>query len=461
MSVDTTTPIQIGEVWVFDPDPRAPHRLAPAGTGVTGWASVALEDGTREVFYGLPYSRGELYTYFEGGSGEQDILFDHSWPQVVAIAVPEPEIRRFISRASGPPEKVYISYDWTTLSLEPVNQAPNFFKWRDILSRHALELRQHNPAAKVYTDRVLHRIEHINYELSDENRRRAGNLSQKGRSVMGWLWRLLHDYSAVPVTDTATWTQLGEELAAYLDLWCGMCAGEDWPGRVDEEHPVESWETLTRGKVRFLPEPDLSPRILPEPIITDAVMSTDILNFNAAVSWRRKPVEDTWPAVESLSYPVPDSPTVPIQNAPYAAEKQVAAAHWRLQWDAIAATSLPAAVKRHYQAYILQNLLASVRDRNWQSEAARQILRRNRDFTVDFVTRARADLATAYRSVPWFVSIFQGWMIGGLGSPLLSDVLIAVVHLPPEEKASDGGWLPEPRARWSALLSAILDEPVP
>ena len=487
MSIDTTTPVLPGEVWRFEIDHRNYIRVAPAGAGVTGWASMA-QDGTRQVFYGMP-SRHDLFTYLLGGSGEQDVLFDHSWPPVVAVAVPAQEMKSLIPRVSGPAKPLYLSYDWTTLSTEPVNQAPRFYEWRDHLMRLAHQfITDHHYERSSLERGVLRRIPIRPSVISNSEMRRNANITHYYPEMIGHLWRLVHEWAKQTNT---SWSGPGQqELAQLIGGFCDVFSGNDCIGRVHVDHDSHVWEEKLLAGYRFLPNVTSEPygaTLLSEAgAVTGFVAEHDRTNFNRALRlWRRvgkdSGVSHPWP--ESVTFkwyvPIPQAAPVPVQ--PPAAgvqegEREREARWWAQQYLETRERTVRF-VRNAYLRFVEMQILAWLRPQNVISRTAIGHLLDAKRVTADYFLDHTAVRRPMYERWLDDKAWDFGYLIfteddqlvrpgdGSMNNPDDARVDGEVVLIPNSEidrtavnpDASDDPWTRE--AHYVALLNQILADP--
>ena len=414
MTVDTTTPVQVGQLWRYTPDRSVRDRFAPAGEGVTAWANVA-QDGTRRVFYGMPLpvggSIGDLATHLDGGSGEQEILFDHAWPPVVAVAVSYADMQRLIPRVSGPAQPLYMSYDWTTLLTEPVNQAPQFFAWRDHLAKIAHEARfdvrdlhPENP--------MLRRIEHDHHDLSGAERMSVANVSEFIRGWTGQLWWEIHDFAKLdPIADETEWRARALVIQGRMNALCDVCAGDAWDRNMTVRHPEQEWHPPLTDGLRFQIRPGtLKPDLVDgEPVVTDAVHQSNVRNFVHARRWREiSHIESSvphFPGIRSPHERTPASPVVPLRDGAHSVLRSGAAAWWRIQYDALHnRADATAGQLAGFRKLATVLLMAELRPENHDSTRARQAMGLNR-LDIDFFLRYTD------RYLPFF-GVGEAWEFG-------------------------------------------------
>ena len=360
------------------------------------------QDGTRRVFYGGTAREGgigNLTIYFSGGSGEADILFDYSWPPVVAVAVPLIEMLRFIPQESGPAQPLYLSADWTTLSTDPVNQAPKFYEWREHLMQLSSDfINNHHYERSSVEHGALFRIAMRPSVVSDEDMVRNGNLTQYHPGMIGHLWRLVHEWAKLPVDQ-----RNGPEYA-YLNrvvpLFCkAFEEGRDCLGDIHMEHDHRKWERHLLEGLRFLPDKSSEPygivRLPEDQPISSFVRGYDKRNFTKSIRLYRKSnpggASHPWPAsVNSEWYDeMPKIPPVPAQvdlpeSSAYEREREIT--FWSRQY--LAASHHEHAANRFillaYRKFVEMQLLMVMRPENWATREGLQAISVARQITSDY-----------------------------------------------------------------------------
>ena len=393
--------IVLGEVW---PESLANERNLPAG--VTGWVSLAL-DGSREIFYGR-FGYVGLLSYYR--LQEHEYLSHQDFPPPVAVAVPWEGLHA-IPQLEPLPHRLWIDYDWATLSTEPVNQGTDFFTWRSHISKIAHEAR-FDVRDFHAEDPGVRRIDHDRLQLLPGERVSVGNASESVRSWCGQLWWEIHDYASLhPVNDRVEWRRRRPLLQARMDALCVVCGGEGWDRYLTVEHPEDEWEQPLSDGLRLAYHPEtLHPVVLVgEPIVTDAVFESNVRNFVTARRWHEvshRPATTPHFPPNTAAEQTPPSPVLPVLDGEHSARRTGAAAWWRRKWDYIQSlTAVTNEQRALYWKWATVALLAELRPENHAStdSVARMVLNR---LDPDYLIRNTAPY------LAWFSGTGAPWEFG-------------------------------------------------
>ena len=222
---------------------------------------------------------------------------------------------------------------------EPATHVESFYKFVRILGEHCQKfLVEYDPANLRSTDHAIHRIEHLNHELSNADREKAGNVSEQVRPLLGYLWHRVHEFANIPIEDTATWKLERARLKILIeDHLCEVCQGSGLSYRLMADHPRSDWKAWLEAGLRFTVDKALNATLIEgAPLATNAVKSVDILNFNNALDWygRGEPADDFLKVPRhSIATPPPESPSLPVPTQGHQLNALRAILWWQRQYN--------------------------------------------------------------------------------------------------------------------------------
>ena len=271
----------------------------------------------------------------------------------------------------------------------PVTPGDAFYKFRRIVAEHAHQFRhEHNTANLVY-ESLEHRIETVAHELSDTDRMKAGNVSVKVRSDIGYLWRLIHDFVKMPFgTDTndQLWHAKRNGIVYILEPFCEMCEGQGLARRILLKHPYEEWKGYLDGGIRFSSSRDFVAKTIENTqLLTNAVINNDIRNFNQALDFFGEgyPEDDYGgDGLKTKSEIVPEptgAPMITHFTGDHAIWRSSMIGYWRLQVDkAHARSELTPLARTVFEWFAAANVIATLRDYAVSNDLIRGALNDNR-----------------------------------------------------------------------------------
>ena len=273
------------------------------------------------------------------------------------------------------PTSSYLGYDGS-MSIEPVNQAPIVFAWRE----HLASLAHDFQVGHSYDRLAMRSLDTRRFPgqpsmTTTEEQTRNGNITQHTRETLGWLWQQVHILAGMSHTDD--WQAFRDWLRPWIE---GYCACFDARGALDRMHIGHDhlvWEKSLRLHERFIPDFGIYPfRVIRIPDVlpvTDAVSVVDLRNFGNAVDFfglsDADTIRDVWPdGLHSVSDMIlhPDEVALP---SPVSIGQQALVGYWQGQWfNLLTYTdySDPAGT-RAYRAYVELQMLAALRNANWSN----------------------------------------------------------------------------------------------
>ena len=276
------------------------------------------------------------------------------------------------------------------ISLVPTTPGDDFYRFRRIIADHAHRfLIEHNAANLQHTKRDLFRIEHLSHELTNDDRMRAGNVSELVRPHLGYLWVLLHEFAKMPATDTAVWHARRDELKVLIEEHlCAVCDGSGLSYRLMADHPKEEFYGYLQSQLRFSVDRDMGTHpIEGAGLVTPEVKSVDIDNFNNALDHFGKGYDDDDYGGDGLNpRSVVDAPpssfVPPIPTMGEKLKAQTEILHWREQYQL---------GKNHANATPLRNVIwwrwcwvmVAASLRGYRNQVVRGGLGTNRAVTAD------------------------------------------------------------------------------
>ena len=367
------------------------------------------------------------------------------------------------------------------LSSEPVTPAEDHRSNRFILIDHAHRLRvEHHPASAVLDDTDVARIEHINYELPEEGRIRSGNVTEKVRGYIGWLWKLNEAFGRMPAgtteADTA-WKAERDRLEELFKPFCEVCEGSGLAVDVFDDHPHAEWQEYLRNGIRWKLGPDYdNPELADTLIMTPEVGKIDRKNYVLARKLFRQKDSLNYDygdfKSEAMPYPegVPAVYPWPADDV-RAFDKANFGVFWRnevkkLERAKIANPSLVFSEQIYFQ-FVAMNLLAYFRDenksstRNFMFDIAKQVTAQEVINNTVRWMKISNDFTTVTNELGAVVSppLFANWW-EGFALYLDPDQRLTVndmVMLRAGEQDSDGNWVDASKRFWHEILNKTLD----
>ena len=169
------------------------------------------------------------------------------------------------------------------------NQGPDYYKFRKILGEHALRYMDENPiAAMRLSDPGETRIHTVSYELTDEERTKAGNNDYQIRGTIGLLWRMNETLriSARRDMDGVLWRAVDRSIEELLVPFCALCDGAGMSYRTIRKHPHVEWEKYQKSGLRISSDRDFNTTSLWEyGIVTAESHRIDLENFERAADF--------------------------------------------------------------------------------------------------------------------------------------------------------------------------------
>ncbi len=316
---------------------------------------------------------------------------------------------------------------------------------------------------------TAHRIFEVSQELSATDRVRAGNVSLKGRSDGGHIWKRIHAFRAMPYGTPghdAAWRAERDAIMALLHGHCDRCAR---PIDIAVSHPHEEWNAYLEEELRFAVTKEGDYEAVPQAAwLVPAVIDNDIKNHNLAGAFFRSGFPDgDFLAPRSTIVPEPFAwPLMPTFSGVNAFWRTEMIAHWRKEVaDLRASSSGSLFQKRMFYWFAASNILALYRDENMDAGGLGYLTlnRRNVRSTDVIAGSALTTLGEAlYRhyypdltdlsDTPWFM---RGRLFLAPANILITEPG-NLLTIPPGELDADGAWLPEGRARFASILNDML-----
>ena len=172
----------------------------------------------------------------------------------------------------------------------PRRPAPAYYFNRRILGEHALRYMDENPiAAMRLSDPGQTRIHTVGYELTDEERTKAGNNDYQIRGTIGLIWGLNEALRIMPygnAADDALWRAADAEIKALLVPFCAMCDGAGMSYRTIRKHPHVHWERYQKAGLRISSDRDFETESLSRyGLVTPELHRIDLENFERAADF--------------------------------------------------------------------------------------------------------------------------------------------------------------------------------
>ena len=359
----------------------------------------------------------------------------------------------------------------------PVTPGDAYYRFRHILGEHALRfMTEHNPAHLRYLDENQVRIEHIAHELSNENRKRAANVSEKVRERIGRFWVRNEALRLMPfgteLQDRA-WRAERDSLTDLLTPFCELCEGAGLSHRLVRHHPAEAWARWQKAGAPFYSDREFHANVIPNTgIITPLVTETNLVNFRHAVDHNSQgyPDDDFLnPSIDvrPVHRMIPATPVMPTFRANFM-EKLQLACFWRQEWDAFKALPVEGSrysvIRRSYRSYIVMQLLVGLQDRYIEDANLAVFLEINKNVSHGYAYYVgRAFLSNRHQDD----NLWAGESARGFSRAILNDdgeILFAsmpgVLWLQ-GENARSTEWITERRDEVFALVDAILGDTTP
>ena len=261
------------------------------------------------------------------------------------------------------------------------------------------------------------RIHTVNYELTDEERVKAGNNDYQIRGTVGFGWPLAEKLRLMPYGTPeldALWRAYRDELDdELLEPFCAMCEGAGMSYRTLRNHPHEYWERYQKAGLRISSDRSFNTKSLSRyGFVNSEVHRIDLENFEKAADFAAEGYpDDDYNAPPSRSHArvIPSIPQAIMPDFGGDLLRDYLAAGWRTTYDAVKDTAgFDPGVLRNWCA---MNVLAILDDRNFDREIIIDNLKVNipftaqigADFVADFNTQFRASAFNAFTATfPWY-----------------------------------------------------------
>ena len=133
------------------------------------------------------------------------------------------------------------------------------------------------------------RIHTVNFELTEVERRQAGNNDYQIRGTIGMLWGLNEGLRIMPYgtpEEDALWRELDEEIQALLVPFCALCDGAGMSYRTIRKHPHVAWEKYQKAGLRISSDRDFETTSLARyGLVTPELHRIDLENFERAADF--------------------------------------------------------------------------------------------------------------------------------------------------------------------------------
>ena len=246
-----------------------------------------------------------------------------------------------------------------------------------------------NPiAAMRLSDPSETRIHTVNFELTDVERRQAGNNDYQIRGTIGMLWRLNEGLRVMPygtAADDALWHAARDELMALLVPFCALCDGAGMSYRTIRKHPHVDWERYQLAGLRISSDRDFETESLSRyGLVTPELHRIDLENFERAADFASEGyVDDDFNARPGRGHArlIPGFPTPQMPDNGGDILRDYLMAGYRTVYDGFKASPPADFEPGIVRKWITLQLLAILDDRNYLTADIVDAMEINYEFT--------------------------------------------------------------------------------
>ena len=274
-------------------------------------------------------------------------------------------------------------------SAAPTTHAEEYYRIRRILGEHALRYMDENPiAAMRLSDPAQHRIHTVSYELTDEERAKAGNNDYQIRGTIGLLWRLnegLRIMEDRTPEQTALWQSFLGEIEELLVPFCALCDGAGMSYRTIRRHPHVDWEKYQKAGLRISSDRAFNTTSLAHyGMLNPEAHRIDLENFERAADYAAEGHADddfNLPPFRGRARVIPSIPTPQMPDFGGDITRDYLVAGYRTVYDRFKATPPEGFDPGIIRKWITLQLLAILDNRNLINDNVVDAIEINYEFT--------------------------------------------------------------------------------